>query len=224
MPRTRIKICGITRVQDALAAAEAGADAIGMVFYPRARRCISVETAREILRGLPAFVTPVGLFVDQEPDEIRRITGQLHLRHIQLHGHEEPAAVAALREYTVLKAIKAARDTLRAELDFWRESIESLDLAHLRAFVMETAGTPIPGGTGVENDWDAIVDAQRAGAFEGLPPIIAAGGLRPENVGEVIRRIAPYAVDVSSGVEESFGQKSPSKIRGFVEAAIAPYR
>jgi phosphoribosylanthranilate isomerase len=220
MPRTRIKICGVTRVQDALAAAEAGADAIGMVFHPKAKRCIPVEKAREILRELPAFVTPVGVFVDQEPDEIRRIAGPLHLRHVQLNGREEPVAVAALREFTVLKAIKAARDTLGAELEFWRESIESLDLAHLRGFVMETPGTAVAGGSGVENDWEAIAEARRGGAFEGLPPVVAAGGLRPENVAEVIRRIGPYAVDVSSGVEESFGQKSVQKIRAFVEAAL----
>ena len=220
MPRPRIKICGIRRLQDALAAADAGADAIGLVFYPRARRCIDLETARQILRALPAFVSPVGMFVDQDPESIRQTASDLHLRHLQLHGHEEPSHVASLRQFAVLKAIKTSRDTLRAELDFWRESIASLDLRHLKALVLETpsASADAPGGTGQENDWATIEETQRAGAFEGLPPIIAAGGLTPETVASVIGRIHPYAVDVSSGVEEILGEKSPAKIKQFVDA------
>jgi phosphoribosylanthranilate isomerase len=214
--RTRIKICGVTRPQDAVVAARAGADAIGMVFYPQARRCISVDRAREILRTLPAFVTPVGLFVDQDVEEIRRIAGALHLRHVQLHGHESEDVVAALREFTVLKAIRANRETLKVELDVWREAIASMELAHLGGFVLETPSTAGPGGTGVENDWVAISDLRRAGVFENLPPVIAAGGLRPENVAAVVRRLRPYAVDVSSGVEGSFGEKSAEKVAQFV--------
>lgn len=214
--RTRIKICGVTRPEDALVAARAGADAIGMVFYPQARRCINVERAREILRALPAFVTPVGLFVDQDVEEIRRIAGALHLRHVQLHGHESEDVVAALRELTVLKAIRANRETLKVELDVWREAIASMELGHLGGFVLETPSTAGPGGTGVENDWVAIADLQRAGVFDGLPPVIAAGGLRPENVAAVVRRLRPYAVDVSSGVEAAFAEKSAEKVEQFV--------
>ena len=214
--RTRIKICGITRPQDAVVAARAGADAIGMVFYPQARRCISVERAREILRTVPAFVTPVGLFVDQDVEEIREVAGKLHLRHVQLHGHESEDVVAALREFTVLKAIRANRETLKVELDVWRDAIASMELTHLGGFVLETPSTAGPGGTGVENDWVAIADLQRAGVFEGLPPVIAAGGLRPENVAGVVRRLRPYAVDVSSGVEAAFGEKSAEKAEQFV--------
>src|SRR3954462_10051953 len=106
MPRTRIKICGVTRPQDAVAAARAGADAIGMVFYPKARRCISIERGREILRALPAFVTPVALFVDQDVEEVRHTAVSLGVRHVQLHGDESPADVAALGEFAVLKALK----------------------------------------------------------------------------------------------------------------------
>lgn len=216
VPRTRIKICGITRPQDALAAARAGADAIGMIFYPEARRFVTLDRAREILRALPAFVTPVGLFVDQDVEEIRRVAAALHLRHVQLHGHESEDVVAALREFTVLKAIRASRETLKVELDVWRDAIASMDLAHLRGFVLETPSTAGPGGTGIENDWLAISDLQRAGVFDNLPPVIAAGGLRPEGVAAVVRRLRPYAVDVSSGVEASFGEKSPEKIEQFV--------
>jgi phosphoribosylanthranilate isomerase len=217
VPRPRIKIDGVMRPQDAVAAAEAGADAVGMIFYPKARRCIDAKTAADILRALPAFVTPLAVFVDQEVDYIRRITNELHIRHVQLHGHEEPDVVAALRDYTVLKSIKASAATLRAELDTWRESIASLALHNLKAFILETPVAGVPGGSGVENDWAAIEAAQRAGAFVGLPPIIAAGGLRPENVADVVRRLRPYAVDVSSGVEETFGEKSPAKLRAFID-------
>jgi phosphoribosylanthranilate isomerase len=217
VPRPRIKICGITRQEDALAAAQAGADAIGLNFYPKARRCIDTDTARSILRALPAFVTPVALFVDQQLDFIRRTADQLQLRHIQLHGHEEPDIVAALRDYTVLKSIKVSPSTLRAELDLWRESIPSLDLRNLQGFLLETPNTGVPGGSGVENDWNAIEAAQRDGAFANLPPIIVAGGLRPDNVADVVRRLNPYAVDVASGVEDAPGQKSAAKIQAFVD-------
>jgi phosphoribosylanthranilate isomerase len=216
VPRTRIKICGITRPQDAQAAAHAGADAIGLVFYPVAKRCVSSE----LLHVLPAFVTPVALFVDQDVAEMKQIAGALGIRHIQLHGHENPAIVAALRDFTVIKAVRAARQTLGPELDFWRESMDSLDLANLQGFVFETPGTGA-GGTGVENDWNAIAELQQTGAFAGLPPVIAAGGLDPGNVQAVIERLHPYAVDVSSGVEETFGEKSPAKLAGFMKAVAA---
>jgi phosphoribosylanthranilate isomerase len=208
------------RPEDALVAARAGADAIGMVFYPQAKRCVSVERAREILRLLPAFVSPVALFVDQDVEEIRHVAGQLGVRHVQLHGHESPATVAALREFTVLKAVRAARDTLGPELEFWREAMESLELANLQGFVLETPGSGA-GGTGIENDWRAIAELQAAGTFQNLPPLIAAGGLNPGNVASVVRLLHPYAVDVSSGVEETFGQKSPAKITDFVNAVTA---
>src|SRR5258706_2143623 len=107
MTRTRIKICGVMRPQDAAAAARAGADAIGMVFDPKARRCISVERAREILREVPAFVTAVGLFVDQSVEEIKEIAGAVGISCVQLHGGEMPEVVAELREFRVLKALRA---------------------------------------------------------------------------------------------------------------------
>jgi phosphoribosylanthranilate isomerase len=181
----------VTRPEDALAAARAGADAIGMVFYPQAKRCISTALAREILHVLPAFVTPVALFVDQGVEEIKHIAAGLGIRHIQLHGHETPAAVAALRDFTVLKAVRAARQSLAAELADWREAMESLDIANLHGFVLETATGGAPGGTGIENDWDAIATLQQTGTFEGLPPLIAAGGLTPDNVAAVVRLLPP---------------------------------
>ena len=217
MQRTRIKICGVTRVEDALAAAEAGADAIGMVFYRAAPRCISMDRAQEILRAIPPFVTPVGLFVDAELSELRETIELLGLRHIQLHGHESPETVAALKNHVVLKAVRVSRLTVAAELAEWRQAIETLSLDHLKGFVLETAGTGI-GGTGQQNDWETIARLRLDGAFDGLPPLIAAGGLNPENVARIVGDIRPWAVDVSSGVEAVKGQKSVQKIEAFVQA------
>lgn len=215
--RTRVKICGITRAEDALTAARSGADAIGMVFYPGAKRCISIDRAGEILRILPPFVTPVGLFVDQPIDEVRSTASALGLRHLQFNGHEEPSAIAELNEFVIIKAVRVAHDSFIEELAQWREAIPRLSLSHLRGLVLETASAH-PGGSGMENDWDAAHQAIQQGAFTGLPPIIAAGGLTPANVADVVRRIDPWAVDVSSGVEESFGIKSTKKIEAFVNA------
>ena len=216
--RTRIKICGVCHPEDALLAARFGADAIGMVFHPPASRNISVERAREILATLPPFVTPVGLFVDQPAEHVIRTAREIGLRHVQLHGDETPETVAAVAPLIVIKAIKVERGRFGETLSFWRSAIRDERVTNLAGFVLETAGTGKPGGTGVANDWETVIAAQRAGAFEGLPPIIAAGGLRPETVGEIVRTVRPYAVDVSSGVEESLGKKSDAKIRAFVEA------
>jgi phosphoribosylanthranilate isomerase len=223
MRRTRIKICGITRPQDARAAALAGADAIGMVFYPKARRCITIDRARDILREVPPFVTRVGLFVDQSPDEIRRIAKAVGIGCVQLHGGETPAMVAELRDFRVLKVLRADRGKLEIDLQTWRKSIESLDLQHLQGFTLETPAAAGMGGTGVENDWAFLAELSRAGAFENLPPIIAAGGLTPANVAAVVKLLDPLAVDVSSGVEERFGEKSVERINAFI-AAVTPER
>jgi phosphoribosylanthranilate isomerase len=212
VPRTRIKICGITRPEDATAAAEAGADAIGIVFYSKVRRYVIPEQAARIMAVLPPFVTPVGLFVDSPVDEVRQFARSLGLRHVQLHGHESVGDVQALKEFVVIKALRVS-STLAAELDGWLQT-------NLAGFVLET-NTEAVGGTGVENNWDAIATLQHDGAFRDLPPIIAAGGLRPENVANVIRTIRPYAVDVSSGVEDGPIGKSVEKIRRFVSEVRA---
>lgn len=217
MHRTRVKICGITRPEDAAAAAAAGADAIGMVFYAPAPRNISIERAKKILAVLPPFVSAVGLFVDAPSDEIRRVAEQLHLRHIQLHGHEPPVRVAELRGLCVIKAMRVdARfgETLAA----WRRASAELNLTNLSGIVLETGNTPEAGGTGATNDWAAVQRQRNAGGFEGLPPLIAAGGLTPATVGDVVRTLRPWAVDVSSGVESSKGSKSSEKIQQFIRA------
>jgi phosphoribosylanthranilate isomerase len=194
-----VKICGVGSVEDALAAARAGADAIGMVFHPPAKRNVSLERAGEIVSALPPFVTRA-----------------LGLRHIQLHGHETPEMVAELKEFTILKAIRVDPATFSSELESWRRAIKTLKLTHLQGFVLETAGTL--GGTGKANDWETVDRHRQRGDLIGLPPLIAAGGLTPESVADVIRRIHPWAVDVSSGVEGSPGKKSAEKMEAFVRA------
>jgi phosphoribosylanthranilate isomerase len=216
--RTRIKICGVCRPEDAAAAARAGADAVGIVFHPPAPRNVSIDRAREILAALPAFVTPVGLFVNAKPSFLAETVRELGLRHIQLHGDETPEYVAGLRPYAVIKAVRVDPENFGQTLARWREAIATLGLTNLKGIVLETAGTGHAGGTGVANDWRTVREHQASGGFTGLPPMIAAGGLTPETVGAAVRDVRPFAVDVSSGVEEALGRKSPDKIAAFVAA------
>jgi phosphoribosylanthranilate isomerase len=211
MPRTRVKICGVMRPEDAASACALGADAIGMIFHPPSPRNISVGRAKLILEQVAPFVTPVGVFVDAAPAQIGEIAAELGLRVVQLNGTETPADVAALaRGLRVIKAVRVVRGELAAALQPWR------GVDRLVGILMEPGGTSAPGGTGVGNDWDEVVHAQRAGAFEGLPPLIAAGGLRPENIAKIIRTVRPFAVDVSSGVERERGVKAHDLIESFV--------
>ena len=216
--RTRIKICGVCRPEDAALAARAGADSIGLIFHAPAPRNVSLDRAREILAALPPFVTPVGLFVDASLGTVLDTVRDLGLRHVQLHGHEPPKMVRGLRPLTVIKAVTVERERFADTLATWRQAIASLALKNLAGLVLETAGTGQAGGSGVANDWATVRAAQAAGAFDGLPPIIAAGGLTPESVGGIVREIRPYAVDVSSGVEEARCQKSAARMEAFVRA------
>jgi phosphoribosylanthranilate isomerase len=214
MPRTRIKICGITRPADAAEAAYLGADAIGLVLSPGMRRSVSAETATQIIAALPAFVTPVGLFVDAAPQTILQIARDLGLRHVQLHGNETATDVAALKGLRVIKAIAVRSTSLEDDLATWRSAIPQQKLENLAGLILDSA----IGGSGIENDWTAIGTALAAGAGKGLPPLIAAGGLTPRNVATVVRKIHPWAVDVSSGVESEPGIKSDKLMAEFLAA------
>lgn len=216
--RTRIKICGIRRPEDALAAAAAGADAVGLVFHPAARRHVSADQARQIVDVLPAFVTPVGVFVDADVEVLRRTASAVHVRHIQLHGDEPPDYVAQLREFAVVKAVRVDPARFGDTLNAWRRAIVDLGLTNLKALVLETPGTAHPGGSGVPNDWETVRVHLARGELNGLPPVVAAGGLTRETVGGVVRGVRPYAVDVSSGVEAPDGFKSAEKIKAFIAA------
>ena len=215
MRRTRVKICGVMRPEDAAAACALGADAIGMIFHPPAPRNIAIERARLVMEQVAPFVTPVGVFADAAPAQVTEIATTLGLRVVQLNGHETPDDVAALRPLRVIKAIRVVRGQLPAALRPWT------GVTNLIGLVMEPGNTNEPGGTGVGNDWDEVIDAQRAGAFDGLPPLIAAGGLTPENVANVVRTVRPFAVDVSSGVERERGVKSPELIEHFIRSVCA---
>lgn len=200
----------MTRVEDAVAAAECGADAIGMVLSGKSPRVLTRDVARQIMNALPPFVTPVGLFVNSPIDFIREITADLHLRHVQLYGTETPDAVAALRGLTVIKAVLVHRDHLAADVRLWS------NVPNVKGILLETHSASGAGGTGIENDWSAIRDYQSQ--YHPAIPLIAAGGLKPENVAEVVRTIRPWAVDVSSGIESAVGVKSRDKMAAFVKA------
>ncbi len=199
--RTRIKVCGFTRVDDALAAAEAGVDAIGLVFYPPSPRNVTPEQAAAIVRVLPAFVSTVALFVDADPGQVRAIREAVGFDLAQYHGDETPEACDA----GGIPYIKALR--VRPGLDLLHCSNQ---FSGARGLLLDAFQPGVPGGTGHRFDWSLIP--------EGLSlPLILSGGLDPDNVGEAVRRVQPYAVDVSSGVEREKGIKCADLVRQFVK-------
>ena len=198
----RIKICGITRVEDALAAAEAGADAIGLVFYPPSPRAVSAEQAADIVRALPPFVTTVGLFVDAEADDVRRVLRQVPLDLLQFHG-DEPAAYCRQFQRPWMKALRVRPgDDLNQLAARWPDAA---------GILLDSYKAGVPGGTGETFDWSAI-PAERKW------PLVLAGGLDAANVASAIAATRPWAVDVSGGVEASKGIKDSEKIQAFVQA------
>jgi phosphoribosylanthranilate isomerase len=218
MHRTRVKICGITRPEDARVASRAGADAVGMSFHAPSKRNVSIERARQIVAAVAPFVTPVGVFVDAAPERVRETARGVGLRTVQLHGRERAEQVRELSEHglTVLKMIRVD-DSLETEMSYWRLQPEAL--ASIAGILLESGETKEAGGTGVVNDFERIRECQERGAFEGFPPVIVAGGLRPETVRSVVEMLRPWAVDVSSGVERAAGMKDQEMVRRFIEEA-----
>jgi phosphoribosylanthranilate isomerase len=204
--RTRVKICGITRVEDALAACAAGADAIGLVFYAGSPRAVSIATAAEICRELPPFVNAVGLFVNATAAEIDAVLREVPLALLQLHGDETPAACAQLR-HPYLKALRMRADT-DVDTDVMAELARYPDA---RALLLDTYSPDAWGGTGKTFDWTRIPAAVRG-------RIILAGGLNPDNVADAVVQVRPYAVDVSGGVEAAPGIKDAQRIESFLAA------
>jgi phosphoribosylanthranilate isomerase len=216
MRRTRIKICGVRDLETALAAAAAGADAIGLVFVDASPRSIPVEQARAIILALPAFIEPVGLFVDAAPDHIRQTAASVGLRTVQLHGRETPDDLRQLTGLRVIKAVAFDAGQMHERLDLWRTGCPNL-----AALLWDAPPPPeehLPGGSGHPFDWNELARFEREGGLDNLPPAILAGGLTPENVGQAIATVAPYAVDVSSGVESSRGVKDIGLIASFCRA------
>ncbi len=202
--RVGVKVCGITSVEDGLAAAAAGADAVGFVFWERSPRSVTAETARRISCALPPFVMRVGIFVDSTRQEMARIADHAGLDMLQLHGDDTPESVAGLPR----RAIKAVQVG---------ESFDPQDALAFEGLVsgllLDTRSGPSRGGTGRTFDW-SLATAVRARASH----LILAGGLDASNVGDAIAAVRPDAVDVSSGVESAPGKKDPEKLRAFVEA------
>ena len=197
--RTRIKICGITRIQDARAAAEAGADAIGLVFYPPSPRFLSVERAVEIRDALPPFVQTVALFVNADAAQVAQVIGRVRPALLQFHGEETPEFCAQFG----MPYVKACRV---------RPGVDALE--YLRPFARAAAWlfdshVPEYGGVGEAFDWSLLPAARER-------PVILSGGLSRENVAEAVRRLRPWGVDVSSGVESAKGIKDAAKIAAFI--------
>jgi phosphoribosylanthranilate isomerase len=215
MQPTRVKICGITRPQDAAAAVAEGADEIGMILHAPSKRLISLEQAKEIVKVVPASVYVVGVFVDAPCELIKSMAKSLGLTAVQLHGHEDAKAIHDLYPLPVFKAVGVNAVTLRGVLSEARKAFANSRYRNLVGLVLDTAGS---GGTGLTNDWETVAQYVAAGDLADLPPWIAAGGLTPDTVGDVVRRFRPWAVDVSSGVEERLGEKSAELIRRFIAA------
>ena len=201
MMRTRVKICGITRVQDARSAVDCGADAIGLVFYPDSPRYVTPEQARRIAAAVAPFVSVVGLFVNAAPARIREVLDQVPLGLLQFHGQETNGECASAG----LPFIKSV--AMKPGVDLHAQVAAYPDAAGL---LLDAWQPQAHGGGGEPFDWDRVP--------ERLPlPLILAGGLAPENVATAIRRVRPYAVDVSSGVESSKGIKSADRISAFMK-------
>ena len=202
----KIKICGITNAPDALAAVEAGADALGFVFHRKSPRWVEAKVVKAIVSELPPFVLPVGVFVNEDVKVVRDLMDECGLALAQLHG-DEPASYCELLARPVLKAIRLRdRGSFLALAEFQGR-------AQVRGFVVDGFSEEAYGGTGRTTDWNLAAEAAKAAR------ILLAGGLTPANVGEAIEKVRPYGVDVSSGVEVSPGKKDPEKIRAFVRAA-----
>lgn len=202
MSAVRSKICGITRIEDALAAVEAGADAIGFVFYPKSPRAVTVQQARAIIAALPPFISTVGLFVNASRCELNETLDAVPLDLLQFHGDETPEQCEGYHR-PFIKALRVqAGDDIAASCRLYSKA---------SGILLDTFVSGVPGGTGETFDWALIPDGLEK-------PIILAGGLTSANVAQAIAQVRPYAVDVSGGVEKSKGIKDHDKIRAFMSA------
>jgi phosphoribosylanthranilate isomerase len=202
---TRVKICGITRAEDALLAAELGAAALGFNFYPKSPRAIAPAAAAQIIRTLPPFVVPVGIFADEaDGNHFLAVAEQAGVRALQIHGPRLPDLDTLRERYPLILAVSVGADF----------QVSSLGEIKASAYLLDGFDPQLRGGTGKTFDWTI---ARKAMAYG---PIIVAGGLKPENVGEAIRQAKPYAVDVASGVEASPGVKDFEKLKAFFRTVM----
>ena len=201
----KVKICGVTSVADACVAAEAGADMIGLMFYEKSPRYVSLATAAEIARALPPFVLKVGVFVNPDEAQVMEAMAAGGLNLLQFHG-DEPTEFCTQFGLMSVKALRV-RDA---------ESLNALENFSTDAFLLDAYSKSGLGGTGETFNWDLAIAAQKFGK-----PIFLAGGLTPENVADAVTQVRPFAVDVSSGVESAPGKKDAAKVRAFIQAARA---
>jgi phosphoribosylanthranilate isomerase len=199
----KVKICGMTRPQDAAVAVAAGADLVGLVFYSRSPRCVTLERAAEIVRELPPDVLRVGLFVNPEPREVDEAVARCSLQMVQFHGDESPKFC---RQFGCM--------TMKAFRVRGPKVLQTLRQYPTDAWLLDAFVPGAQGGTGQTFDWTLATQAVHLGT-----PVFLAGGLTAHNVAEAIRSVRPYGVDVSSGVESAPGRKDPEKVRDFVRAA-----
>jgi phosphoribosylanthranilate isomerase len=199
----RIKICGITNIEDALLAAELGADALGFIFYPQSPRHVAPEIAREIIAQLPPFVAAVGVFVDEAAAEVQELAARVGLDWVQLHGQESPDYCRSLG-HKVIKGFRIQDEGSLLQLAGYRGAAQ--------AMLLDTYKKGQVGGTGEIFDWQLARKAKEYG------PIILAGGLNPDNVAAAIATAGPAAVDTASGTEAAPGKKDPAKLRAFFKA------
>ncbi len=207
--RTRAKICGITRVEDIHAAVDAGADAIGLVFYPPSPRHVSIELAQRLVQHIPAYVSIVGLFVNADADEINTVLQQLPLDVLQLHGDESPAQCQQIAQQTKRRWYKAIQ--VKAELDI-ADLIQQYQQAGASAVLLDAWHPELKGGTGLHFDWASFPHSDM--------PLILAGGLNPDNIQQAIQTTQAYAVDVSGGVEAAKGIKDQQLIQQFMQGVL----
>lgn len=198
----RIKICGMTNLEDALAATALGADAVGFVFYAKSPRCVSPLRATAIASRLPPFIARVGVFVDEQLERVKEIVKECDLDYAQLHGSESPDFCRQLGN-RVIKTLRVKDESVLRQLSMYKAP----------AFLLDTYKAEMPGGTGQTFNWDIAARAARSAT------VVLSGGLKPQNVAQAIAAVQPYAVDVSSGVEASPGKKDHEKLRAFIEAA-----
>jgi phosphoribosylanthranilate isomerase len=213
----RVKICGVTTPEDARTAAEAGADAVGLNFYPKSPRYLAPEAARAVAGAVPRGVVKVGLFVNAPVEEVCRAFDGLGLDLVQLHGDEPPQVLADLEGRPVMRAFRLGPEGMLPVGEYLGQCEQLGRMPEL--VLLDAFRKGAYGGTGEVADWSAAKTYRPVGDRP-LPPLVLAGGLTPENVAEAIRTVRPAAVDTASGVESAPGRKDPELVRRFVRAAI----